>query len=116
MAIKAVIGFLISACILLIVGGIALSAWNSSRGRKARPGVVMAVAGVVLVLILAPLNAGLKLIQPNEVGVVFRQTASGDAALREPLQSGLSWVIPFVDDVIVYDVGQRSVTMAGAEE
>jgi regulator of protease activity HflC (stomatin/prohibitin superfamily) len=113
MAIKAVIGFLIGLCALGVVAGAVLAGLNATRGRKARPGIVLAVAAFVGVLIMAPLNAGLVLIQPNEIGVVFRQTASGDRALLEPLQSGLKWVVPFVDQVIVYDAGQQSVTMAG---
>lgn len=116
MAIKTVIGILISACVLITLAGIVLSFWNASRGRKVRPGIILIVVGVVGVLVLAPLNAGLVLVQPNEVGVVFRQTASGDASLLEPLQPGLKWVVPFVDQVIVYDVGQRSITMAGSSE
>jgi regulator of protease activity HflC (stomatin/prohibitin superfamily) len=116
MAIKAVIGILISACVLITVGGIVLAFWNASRGRKVRSGIVLIVVGVVGILALAPLNAGLVLIQPNEVGVVFRQTASGDAALLEPLQPGLKWVVPFVDKVVIYNVGQQSITMAGSAE
>lgn len=115
MPIKAVIGFLISVFVLLIIGGVALSAVNASRGRKTRPGIILAVSGLVGALILGPLNAGLVLIQPNEVGVVFRQT-SKSTPLLEPLQPGLSWVLPFVDQVIPYDVGQQSVTMVGSSD
>lgn len=116
MAIKAVIGLLIAVGVLAAIGGIGLAVINRQRGRKARPGIVIAVIGAIAVLVLLPLNAGLVLVEPNEVGVVFRQTASGDAALLEPLQTGLSWVLPFVDQVIIYDVGQQSVTMASEEE
>jgi regulator of protease activity HflC (stomatin/prohibitin superfamily) len=116
MAVKAVLGFLIAVFVLAIIGGIALAMINSQRGRKARPGILVAVIGIIGVVILAPLNAGLVLVQPNEVGVVFRQTARGDAALLEPLQPGLAWVVPFVDQVILYDAGQQSVTMAGVSE
>lgn len=116
MAIKAVIGILIALFGLAVLSGLALIAMNASRGRKVGSGVVFLIIGIVGILILAPLNAGLVLVQPNEVGVVFRQTARGDAALLEPLQPGLSWVVPFVDQVITYDVGQQSVTMAGVGE
>jgi regulator of protease activity HflC (stomatin/prohibitin superfamily) len=117
MEIKAVLGFLIAIFALGgIGGGIALAAVNTARGRKARPGIILLVLGVIGMAVLMPLNAGLVLIQPNEVGVVFRQTAQGSASLLSPLQSGLSWVVPFVDQVVKYDVGQQSVTMAGAEE
>lgn len=116
MAIKAVLSLMITAFVLMIIGGIALAVINQQRGRRARPGTIVGVIGVIGVLVLAPLNAGLVLIQPNEAGVVFRQVGRGDAALLEPLESGLSWVIPFVDDVTKYYVGQQSVTLAGGVE
>jgi regulator of protease activity HflC (stomatin/prohibitin superfamily) len=117
MAIKAILSFLIAVFALGgIGGGIALIAVNASRGRKTGPGITVMAVGLIVSAILIPLNAGLVLIQPNEVGVVFRQTARGDQALLEPLQPGLSWVVPFVDQVIIYDVGQQSVTMAGVTE
>ena len=116
MAIKAVLGFLIAIFVMAIIGGVALIVVNSTRGRRVRPGIIIIAIGVVGVAVLAPLNAGLVLIQPNEVGVVFRQTASGSAALREPLQPGLKWVVPFIDQVIIYDAGQQSVDMVGSAE
>lgn len=117
MAVKALLGLLVAIFGLGgIGGGIVLITANVARGRRAQPGIVLLIVGIVGVIILAPLNAGLVLIQPNEIGVVFRQTGSGDSALLTPIQPGLSWVVPFVDQVIVYDVGQQSVTMAKATE
>lgn len=116
MAIKAVLGFVISLFSISVFGGIALAVINSQRGRKPRPGVIIAIIGVLGVAIVAPLNAGLVLIEPNEVGVVFRQTSSGNDALLEPLSSGLSWVVPFIDQVDIYSSAQQSVTMAGSTE
>lgn len=116
MAIKAVLGVLIAILTLAIFAGVALAIVNTQRGRKARPGLILAAVGVIGAALLGSLNAGLVLVQPNEVGVVFRQTSSGDAALREPLQPGLSWVVPFVDQVIIYDAGQQSVDMVSSAE
>jgi regulator of protease activity HflC (stomatin/prohibitin superfamily) len=116
MAIKAVLGVIVFALIAALVGGIVLAVLNSARGKSTRPGVIIAVVGLLGALIVGPLNAGLVLVQPNEMGVIFRQTSSGDAALREPLTAGLKWVVPFVDQVQIYDIGQQSLTMASASE
>ena len=116
MAIKAVFGFLIALFVIAIIGGIGLAVVNNQRGRRPRPGIILAIIGVIGVLILAPLNAGLVLIQPNEAGVVFRTVGQGEDALLTPLDPGLRWVVPFIDQVIVYDVGQQSVTMASEQE
>lgn len=113
MAVKAILNIVVTAGVFAIFVGVGLAVFNASRGRKTRSGVVIAVIGLIVALIVGPLNAGLVLIQPNERGVVFRQTAQGDAALLEPIQPGLHWVIPFVDQVIEYDIGRRSLTMAG---
>ncbi len=116
MGITALLTFLTSLFVLALLAGLVLAGLNASRGRPVRLGVILVVIGVIGVLVTVPVNAGLVLVQPNEVGVVFRQTASGDAALREPLQPGLKWVVPFVDQVIIYNVGQQSVDMIGGVE
>lgn len=113
MAIKSLLNVVVFAMILAIIGGVVLVGLNTARSKNTRPGIIIAIIGLVGALILGPLNAGLVLIQPNEMGVVFRQTASSSDSLREPLTSGLKWVIPFVDQVVIYDIGQQSLTMAG---
>ncbi|NDJ54383.1 MAG: hypothetical protein GYB68_15040 [Chloroflexi bacterium] len=115
MTVTAVLGFVIFLFVAAIFAGVGLAVVNTSRGRKAQPGVIVAVVGVVGTLILGPLNAGLVLVQPDQVGVVFRQTGRGEASLREPLQAGLNWVVPFIDQVELYSTAQRSVTMADSE-
>jgi regulator of protease activity HflC (stomatin/prohibitin superfamily) len=116
MGITAGLTFITSLFVLALLAGIGLFLVNSSRGRPTRLGVILALVGLIGIIVAVPLNAGLVLIQPNERGVVFRQTASGDAALREPLDSGLKWVVPFIDQVQKYDVGRQSVDMVGGEE
>ncbi len=116
MAIKAALNFLAFLSLLVLFGGLLLTGYNASRGRRIQPGIVLAVSGMIAFVIIAPLNAGLNLIQPQEAGVVFRQVGQstvGSSNLREPLQPGLRWVIPFIDQVTVYPTEQQSVTMAG---
>lgn len=115
-SVKTFLGFAGVLFFIGILAGIGLAVVNSQRGRKARPGIILAVVGLVGILITTPLNAGLVLIEPNEVGVVFRQTGRGSAALREPLLAGLSWVMPFIDQVIKYDVSQKNLDMVGVPD
>ncbi len=116
MAIKAVVTFFVGAFVVAALAGLGLIAANSARGRSIRLGVVLVIIGAVGAIILIPLNAGLVLIQPDQVGVRFRVTGSGEAALLEPLQPGLSWVVPFIDDVQTYETSRQSVTMADSSE
>ncbi len=113
MAIKAVLNILVTLAVFAIFAGIGLAIFNTSRGQKARPGALIAAAGAVLVVIGLPLNAGLVLVEPFERGVVFRQVGGGEIDLLTPLSPGLQWVIPFVDQVTIYDVSRQSVTMSG---
>jgi regulator of protease activity HflC (stomatin/prohibitin superfamily) len=118
MPIKALLGVLIAILVIGgIGGGLLYTARSSSQPtHRSRPGIILIAVGVIGAVILLPLNAGLVLIQPNEVGVVFRQTAPSDRSLLTPLQPGLKWVVPFIDKVTKYNAGQRSVTMASSEE
>lgn len=116
MAIKAVVTFFVGAFIVTALAGLGLIAANSARGRPVRLGILLAIIGGVGAIILIPLNAGLVLIQPDEVGVRFRVTGSGEAALLDPLQPGLSWVVPFIDDVQTYETSRQSLTMADSSE
>lgn len=113
MAVKAVLNILLTIAVFGIFAGVGLAIFNTSRGQKAQPGVLIAVAATVLVVIGMPLNAGLVLVEPFERGVVFRQIGGGETDLLEPLSAGLQWVVPFVDQVTIYDISRQSVTMAG---
>jgi len=111
MAITAVLTFLTLLFVVALLSGIGLMATSAARGRPIRMGLILLIIGLIGILIAIPLNAGLVLIQPSEVGVVFRQL--GNTNLREPLGQGLKWVVPFVDQVTIYNAGQQNVDMLG---
>lgn len=116
MAIRAILQILATLSLLGVFAGIALAVTNTSRGRSPRPGIIVIAVGAVGMLVLFPLSQGLVVIQPNQTGVVFRQLGGGEDPLRQPLTSGIQWVIPFVDQVTIYNVGQRSVNMTASEQ
>jgi regulator of protease activity HflC (stomatin/prohibitin superfamily) len=98
------------------IGGLILAGFNVSRGRAARPGVLVFIIGLVGGILLSVLSSGLVLVQPNERAVVFQQLGRGGEAgnLRlEPLDPGLNWIIPFVETAVRYDIARQEVTMAG---
>ena len=116
MAITAGLSFLAGLFWLGAIGGLVLAGLNVSRGRLARPGILLFILGLVGGSLLTGVSQGLVLVQPNERAVVFRQIGgTGEGALRaEPLQPGLKWIIPFVDAAIIYPVNRQEVTMAGS--
>ena len=99
------------------VGGIALAVSATSRRASARPGVLLLVVGLIGGVVISVINAGLVIVAPQEVGVVFRTIGGGDDPVIEPpLGPGINWVIPFVDQVTIYPVQRQSVTLASAAE
>ena len=55
-----------------------------------------AIVLVVAALLLTTIGAGIVFIEPDELGVVV--TVLGSAGIRpEPLDSGLHWIVPFID-------------------
>ncbi len=100
----------------LAVGGIALAVSATSRRASARPGVLLLVVGVIGGVIMSVINAGLIIISPQEVGVVFRTVGGDDDSIVDvPLGPGINWIIPFIDQVTVYPTNRQSVTLAASE-
>jgi regulator of protease activity HflC (stomatin/prohibitin superfamily) len=112
MGISGLLGVITLLCILGVIAGVVLATANTARGRSSRPGVLISIVAFIAAILFGTLSSGLHLIQPYEIGVVFRQTGNND--LRLPLQPGLKWVVPFVDQVVVYNAGQQNIDMLGA--
>jgi len=63
---------------------------------------------------MTTVSAGLVFIQPTERGVVI--SALVDGVRPEPLQPGLKWVVPFLENVITYPITRQTYTMSIAPE
>jgi regulator of protease activity HflC (stomatin/prohibitin superfamily) len=103
---------------LIAIAGLALAGFGFfmivqavSRRDSARPGVILIAVGLVVAIVFLIVGAGVVVIQPDEVGVVFN-SLSGDLA-ETPLQSGLHIIIPGIQEVTVYSIAQQEYTMSG---
>jgi regulator of protease activity HflC (stomatin/prohibitin superfamily) len=97
-------------------GGIFLAVSATSRRTSARPGILLAIVGVIVGLVFAIVGAGLVIIEPQETGVVFRSIGGDeDSIVDTPLGPGVNWVIPFVDQITIYPTTRQSVTLAATE-
>lgn len=88
-----------------------LSVVRASRGLKqgGMPTVILVL--VVLALVLTTVSAGLVFIRPEERGVVI--SAIAPKGYREaPLEPGLSWIIPFFEEVERYTISRQTYTMS----
>ncbi|TFH31868.1 MAG: hypothetical protein E4G99_13450 [Anaerolineales bacterium] len=93
---------------------IALSVMRAARGTPLKAATALILGTIALALILTTVSAGLVFVQPTERGVVI--TALGDGIRPEALEPGLNWVVPFLENVIMYPITRQAYTMSIAPE
>ncbi len=85
-----------------------------ARAGRAQPvkGAAAAILGlIVLAVVMTVVSAGLVFIQPEERGVVI--SALDPKGYRtEALQPGLRWVVPFLENVVIYPISRQTYTMS----
>ncbi len=93
---------------------IGLAVTRAARGQRFRAAGGIVIGIIVLALILTTISAGLVFIQPTDRGVVI---TVGEGGVRpDPLQPGLNWVMPFLENVINYPISRQTYTMSIAPE
>ncbi len=97
---------------LVVIG---MAVFQSSRGRAMKSATGLIIGAVVLALLLTTLGSGIVFVQPEERGVVI-SAVSPDGYRKEALQPGLTWVIPFAENVITYPISRQTYTMSLAAE
>jgi prohibitin 2 len=113
MGIGTLFGFLAAFGFGAFLLGVALIVVNLSQNRPVRALVPLVAAGLVAGLAFSLVSAGVIVVAPQEVAVVF-QTFSGD--LDEPRNSGTHVIIPVMQEATIYPIAFQQVTMAGDQE
>lgn len=93
---------------------IVLAITRAARGRPMRSAGGLVITAILLALVLTTVSAGLVFIQPTERGVVI--SALVDGVRPDPLEPGLRWVVPFLENVITYPITRQTYTMSIAPE
>jgi regulator of protease activity HflC (stomatin/prohibitin superfamily) len=96
---------------LVIIG---LSIVRAARGKPFRAATATIIGTIILALLLTTVSAGLVFVQPTERGVVI--TALGEGIRPDALEPGLNWVVPFLENVIMYPITRQTYTMSIAQE
>jgi regulator of protease activity HflC (stomatin/prohibitin superfamily) len=99
---------------LLALVVIGLSIMRAARGNPFRAATALIVGTIVVALLLTTVSAGLVFVQPTERGVVI--TALGEGIRPDALEPGLNWVVPFLENVIMYPITRQTYTMSIAPE
>jgi regulator of protease activity HflC (stomatin/prohibitin superfamily) len=92
---------------LLVIG---LAVTRAARGQTFKGAGWMVAGAIILALVLTAIGAGLVFIQPTDRGVVISALEGG--VRDQPLQPGLNWVVPFLENVINYPISRQTYTMS----
>lgn len=84
---------------LLFLLGVALVVISASQGRAVRGGVLLAIIGLVFGVLLSVVSAGILIVEPTQVAVVFN-TLNGQ--LEPPRSPGTHIVVPIVQTSTIY--------------
>ncbi len=111
--INGIIGLLSLVGWAVAVIGVFFAISNASKQQSVRPGVILILFGAFLGFSFAILGASLVILNPQEVGVVFRSVGGDeDSIVNIPLGPGVNWILPFVDEVTIYPTHRQSVTLS----
>jgi len=99
---------------LVVVAFIALTILRARQGKKTRGSLTGIIVALVAAVLLNTVAAGLVFIQPEERGVVI-SAVEPNGYRTEVLQPGLSWVIPYAENVRTYTISKHTYTMSIAQ-
>lgn len=96
---------------IVVVGLVILMVIRASRGIKiksiALTTVILAGSAILLTLV----SAGLVFIQPEERAVVI-SALDPEGYRDEPLDPGLHWIVPFLENIRTYPISRQTYTMS----
>src|SRR5512135_2886570 len=114
MDISTLLGFLSLVGWVMVIAGAGIAISNATQNRTVRPGIMLALVGVLVGVIFFAASAGLVLVGPTEVAVVF-QSVGGDASTNSlwptPLGPGVHIIVPIINQPIKYSTEVRNYTM-----
>lgn len=96
---------------IAVIGLIVLAVVRATRGRYTKSMSIAILALAIFAVLLTTTAAGLVFIQPEERGVVISAVAP-KGYREEPLQPGLSWIVPFLEKVERYPISKMTYTMS----
>ncbi|MGZ9225151.1 MAG: prohibitin family protein [Anaerolineales bacterium] len=87
---------------------------RAGRNQSAKGISSTVVIVLVIAVILSTLGAGLVYVESNERGVVRTIRAGG--VRPAPLEPGLHWIVPVVEQVVTYSIANQTYTMSAASQ
>lgn len=113
MVIATMLGALATLFWLGLVAYVAYILVQRSRGRPIKISVTLVVLFLLAATVTSTMGAGVVVIQPGEVGVVF---SSISGTRSTPLLPGVNFIIPFLDQVYRFTTREQIYTMSIIQE
>ncbi len=111
MSITIVVSAIAGLAWVAVVALLVLTVVRASRRLSTKATTTALIAAVLLAVVLNSISAGLVFVQPDQRGVVI--SAFAPKGYREQaLQPGLSWIIPYAENVVFYPISKQTYTMS----
>ena len=92
-------------------GVLAFVLYRAARRNPLKKGSTLIIVFLVIAVVMTTVSSGLVFTNPQERGVVI-SAVNPDGYRHEALQPGLSWIIPFAENVVFYPISQQTYTMS----
>ena len=99
---------------LVLLALIVLAVVRASRRAKVGAISTAIVVTLILAIVVTTVSMGLVFLQPEERGVVI-SALQPNGYREQALQPGLSWIIPYFENVVIYPISKQSYTMSIAQ-
>lgn len=96
---------------ILVIGLIVLAVVRATRRQQTKSLSKVILGLSIVAVLLTSIAAGLVFVQPEERGVVVSAVAP-NGYRKDPLQPGLSWIVPFLETVVRYPISKQTYTMS----
>src|SRR5690349_9317014 len=115
MNLSSILGFISLAGWVAVIAGAGLAISNASQRHSPRPGIALAVLGLIAGIVFFVASLGLVTVGATEVAVVF-QSVGGDPATNNlwpvPLKPGVHIIVPVINQPFIYSTEVRNYTMS----
>src|SRR5260221_4724706 len=115
MTLNSILGFVSLVGWLMVIGGAGIAISNVAQNRSGRPGILLALVGLVVGIRLLIASTGMVSVGAREVAVVF-QSVGGDAATNSlwpvPLGPGVHIIVPVINEPFIYSTEIQNYTMS----
>ncbi len=95
---------------LVAIGLIGISVARAARGQPFRGATSLIIVSVIVALAATSVGASIIFVQPTERGVVISALQGG--VRPSALQPGLNLVVPFLENVLPYNITRQTYTMS----